>query len=230
MSQVLQWTQLAGWMRNTGAPPRGRDFIDAGGAVERRGLAVAREVVADRDVGIGEDEVDRLVLVVREVGEIDRGGAVEGGRRRRGGRRSCAWTIDWSAEGRRGRRACGGGCRGGEWPPNRNVRPEVEAGEARRRGWCRSGTTAALCCGPSGARSAIVGIDGEVELVVLAAGGDGGADGVGGGDAGEDGVVDGLEGGDVHVAGGAADQGAAGEAELGDRLPGRRRSARGRRS
>ena len=120
MSQVLQWTQLAGVDAEHRLAAVVGDFVDAGGAIERRGLAVAREVVADRDGGIAEDEVDRLVLVVGEVGEVDRGGAVEGGDAvgagvglvggRSTGRGGSAWSARlWRRVPRR------------VWPPNRNV-------------------------------------------------------------------------------------------------------------
>src|SRR6185312_2739680 len=55
------------------------DLIDAGGAVERGGLTVERQVFFDGDGGVGKLQLDRLVFIVGDVGEKYRSRAVEGG-------------------------------------------------------------------------------------------------------------------------------------------------------
>ena len=48
------------------------DFIDAGGAIKGGRFAVGGKIVADRNCGIGQHEVDGLVFIVGDVGKVDR--------------------------------------------------------------------------------------------------------------------------------------------------------------
>ena len=47
------------------------DFVDASRAIKSRGLSEARKIIADRDIGIPQTKMDRLVLFVICVRKID---------------------------------------------------------------------------------------------------------------------------------------------------------------
>ena len=53
------------------------DFVDAGGTIEPRRFAIAGQVVADRRGGIAQAQMDRLVLLVADIGQVDRRRPVE---------------------------------------------------------------------------------------------------------------------------------------------------------
>ena len=57
---------------------RVNDLVDAGWAIKPRGLSKPRKIVTDRNVGIVQAEMNRLILFMIRVGEIDRRGSVKG--------------------------------------------------------------------------------------------------------------------------------------------------------
>ena len=54
------------------------NFIDSSRAIKSRGLSETRKIVADRDVGIPQTKMNRLVLFVIRIGKIDGRGFVKG--------------------------------------------------------------------------------------------------------------------------------------------------------
>src|SRR6185312_7230838 len=203
------------------------DFIDAGWAVVRRRFgAVSGQRVPQGYRGIGEVQVHRLVLVMRNIGEEDRGRAVEA-------RAVVGRGIAPAASGFDRPEGIGIGLFVPESAEKREaeelVDPHVEAAErdpedgAEARPERLDVADAVELAADAGGHDAGRQV---LEAVAGAAGGERLGDRVGGADAGTDGTVDSLQTRRVHEACGAADQRAAGKHQLGDGLE----AARGQRA